>query len=70
MPNAEVQAPNVRPTILSGASGIERLASCVVFDAMGRRVVNPKSGVCFVQERLAVGGQRSAVPVRKIVVTR
>jgi len=41
----------------------------VAFDAMGRRVVNPRPGVLFVRERSAVGGERSAV-IRKVVVTR
>ncbi|MBN2464048.1 hypothetical protein JXD38_00285 [candidate division WOR-3 bacterium] len=36
------------PTILSGASGIEHLRSCIIFDEMGRRVFNPTSGVYFV----------------------
>jgi hypothetical protein len=33
------------------------------FDAMGRRVVNPRPGVYFVRER-------PAVSIRKIVLTR
>jgi hypothetical protein len=59
------QAPSrkLEPTILSGASGVKRLASCVVFDAMGRRVVEPKPGVYFVREA-------QAQAVRKVVVTR
>ena len=36
------------PTILSGASGVELLASCVVFDAMGRKAADLKPGVYFV----------------------
>jgi hypothetical protein len=48
-------------TVLSGASGVRRLASSVVFDAMGRRVLDPKSGVFFVREPSAV---------RKVVVQR
>jgi hypothetical protein len=40
----------------------------VVFDAMGRRVVNPRLGIFFGRE--AVGGQPSAVAVRKVVVQR
>jgi YVTN family beta-propeller protein len=59
------QAPNHRPeaTILSGASGVKRLASCVVFDAMGRRVLNPKSGVYFVRDA-------QAQAVRKLLITK
>jgi hypothetical protein len=36
----------------------------MVFDAIGRRVTNPKAGVYFV----AVSGERSAVSVRKVVI--
>jgi hypothetical protein len=43
-------------------------ASSVTFDAMGRRVVDPRSGIYFVRERPAVGGQPSAVS--KVVITR
>jgi YVTN family beta-propeller protein len=53
------------PTILSGASGLKRLGSSVIYDATGRRVVNPKSGVHFVR---AVSGERSAVSYRKVVI--
>jgi len=42
----------------------------VAFDAMGRRAVNPKSGVFFVRERSAVGGERPAVTVRKVILQR
>ena len=42
----------------------------VAFDAMGRRVLNPKPGVFFVRERSAVGGERSAVTVRKVILQR
>ena len=56
-------------TILAGASGIERLASYVIFDAMGRRVLNLKSGVYFVRSALsAVSREPSAVS--KVVISR
>ncbi|GEM_PF-1572378 len=42
----------------------------VAFDAMGRRVLDPKPGVFFVRERSAVGGERSAVTVRKVILQR
>ncbi len=60
----------LRPTILSGASSMERLASCVMFDAMGRRVVSHKAGVYFIWERSAVCSEHSALAVRKVIVTR
>jgi hypothetical protein len=79
-PNAEVRMAVGGPTILSGASSVKQLASCVVFDAMGRRVLNPKPGVYFIWEqsafssqhsgRSAVGGQRLAVRVRKVILQR
>ena len=53
-------------TVLSGASSAKRLASSVIFDAMGRRVSNPRSGIFFVQERSAASGEPSAVT--KIVI--
>ena len=42
----------------------------LAFDATGRRVLNPKSGILFVQERIAVGGERSTVHVRKVILQR
>jgi hypothetical protein len=56
---------NFGPTILSGASGVGRLTSSVIFDAMGRRVVSPKPGVYFVRE-----AQAQAQAIRKVVITR
>jgi hypothetical protein len=70
-PTPQVSGYKLWPTILSGASGVKRLASCVVFDAAGRRVVNPKPGVYFVMsEPSAVSRQPSAVTVRKVVLQR
>ena len=43
-------------------------AGAVAFDAMGRKVLNPKSGVLFVRERSAVSGEPSAVT--KVVIQR
>jgi len=67
--NAEGRPPNVAPTILR-ASSLKHLASSVIFDAMGRRVPNPKSGIVFIRERSAVGGERLAFPVRKVILQR
>lgn len=65
-----VQAREVSssPTILTGASSVERLASCVVFDATGRRVLNPKSGVYFVRDEGRGAGD--AGRMRKVIVQR
>ena len=66
-PSAELRAPNSGPTILSGSS-VQSLESKVIFDALGRRVVNPKPGVYFVRD-----GGRGAGDVgrtRKVVITR
>jgi len=38
----------------------------VVFDAMGRRVLNPRSGILFVREPSAIGRGPSAVT--KVVI--
>ena len=64
------QAPSRKPaaTILSGASGVKRLASSVIFDAMGRRVVNPRSGVFFI--RGEEQGTGDAGRTRKVVIQR
>ncbi len=56
------------PTVLSGASGVKRLGSGVAFDAMGRRVANPRSGILFVRQ--ASGVMRGASSVTKVVITR
>jgi YVTN family beta-propeller protein len=69
-PKPQALSRKLAATVLSGASGVGRLASCVVFDAMGRRVANPRSGICFVREQSAVGGKPSAVAVRKVVIQR
>ncbi len=46
-------------------------AGVVVFDAMGRRVLNPKSGVYFVvSEPPVVSREPSAVTIRKVVIQR
>jgi hypothetical protein len=55
------------PTIMTGASSVKLLASGVLFDAMGRRVLNPKSGIYFVR---AVSGKLSAVGCHKVVIQR
>ena len=60
-PEPQASSRKLEPTILSGSSGAKRLASCVVFDAMGRRVLNPRSGVLFIREPSAV---------RKVVIPR
>ncbi len=66
--NDERGTMNVRPTVLSGTSGVKRLASCVVFDAMGRRAAMPRSGVYFVRDEGQ--GTRDVSRMRKVVVTR
>ncbi len=44
-PKPQVMRGRLGTTVLSGASGVRRLASCVAFDAMGRRVHHPKPGI-------------------------
>jgi hypothetical protein len=68
-PNSEGRATNVRPTVLSSSS-VQSLESMVIFDALGRRAQNPKSGIYFIRERSAVSGRRSAVSIRKVVIQR
>ena len=73
------QASSSKPgaTILAGASSIGRLASCAIFDAMGRRVPSPTSGVYFCRQTVgfascdrASGVVRGASSVTKLVITR
>jgi hypothetical protein len=68
-PNAEVRTTNGGPTILSGASGVKRLASSVLFDAMGRRVADPRSGIYFVRSEPSAES-RGPSAVTKVVITR
>jgi hypothetical protein len=63
--NDERVTRNVRPTVVRSLP-----AGAVAFDAMGRRVMNPRSGIFFVQEPSAVSGKPSAVTVRKVVIQR
>jgi hypothetical protein len=51
-----------RPTVIRSLP-----AGSVAFDAMGRRVLNPKPGVYFVR---AVSGRLSAVSCHKVIITR
>jgi hypothetical protein len=67
-PKPQAASNRLRPTILSAASSVKRLASCVIFDAMGRRVSSPTSGIYFVCP--ASGVVRGASSVTKVVVTR
>jgi|GEM_PF-1573105 len=59
---------NAGPTILSG-SMVHSLASRAFFDAVGRRVLNPRPGVYFVREGLGARGQGLG-RIRKVVIQR
>jgi hypothetical protein len=48
-PKPQAMRGRLGTTVLSGASGIRQLASCVAFDAMGRRVLNAKPGIYFLR---------------------
>jgi phosphoribosylformylglycinamidine (FGAM) synthase PurS component len=62
----EVRRANQGPTILFGAQGVKCLASSIVFDAMGRRVMNPRTGILFVRdEGQGTGGEGR---MRKVVL--
>jgi hypothetical protein len=73
MYNSGVQeTPNAEVRTTAAATVVRRLPSgAVVFDATGRRVVNPRPGVYFVRsEPSAAGREPSAFAVRKVVVQR
>ena len=55
------------PTVLSGSS-VQSLASKVIFDALGRRVLNPRSGIFFVRDEGRWAGD--AGRIRKVVIAR
>jgi len=48
-PKPQAMRGRLGTTVLSGASGVRQLASCVAFDAMGRRVRPAKSGIYFLR---------------------
>jgi hypothetical protein len=48
-PKPQAMRGRLGTTVLSGASGVRRLASCVAFDAMGRRVLHAKPGIYFLR---------------------
>jgi len=54
---------------VSEASCIRRPASSAVFDAMGRRVLQPRSGIFFVREEPQASSCKLQA-VRKVVITR
>jgi predicted acyl esterase len=81
-PNAKVGTANT-PTIVRGVLRLQdgpSTNSSWLLDAAGRKVLDLHAGtndvsclapgVYFVRERLAVGGERSAVGVRKVIVSR
>jgi hypothetical protein len=55
-PDAELRAPNVKPTFSRSLP-----AGGVLFDAMGRKVVNPRAGVYFLRD----GGGTKKVVVQR-----
>jgi hypothetical protein len=48
-PRPQVMRARFGTTVLSGAPGVRQLASCVAFDALGRRVQHPKPGIHFLR---------------------
>ena len=68
-PKLQASSHKLAATVLSGASGARRLASSVIFDAMGRRVASPRPGVYFVREEPEASSHK-AQAVWKVVVTQ
>jgi hypothetical protein len=69
-PKPQAPSRKLAATVLSGASAAKRLASGVVFDAMGRRVLNLRSGVYFVRQQGSRSQGFEDSRVRKVIVTR
>jgi hypothetical protein len=67
-PMPQVAGPKREATILSDKWGVEHLASCVVYDALGRRVTSPRPGIFFVRQASSI--MRDASSVTKVVITR
>ena len=73
MPNGVEESPKPQAPSLKPAATVVRglPAGAVAFDAMGRRVVNPRPGVYFVRsEPSAAGREPSAFAVRKVILQR
>jgi len=68
-PKPRVIRGRLGPTVLSGASGVRQLASCVAFDALGRRVHRPEPGIYFVPEEPQASGHKPEA-VRKVLLVR
>ena len=64
-PQTSVRKPE--PTIMTGASGARRPASSIVFDAMGRRVASPSSGIYFVRDEPQASSHRPQT-ARKVII--
>jgi len=52
-PKPQAMRGRLGTTVLSGASGVRRLASSVVYDVMGRRVLHAKPGIYFLRTEAA-----------------
>jgi len=65
----QVSSRKPAATVLSGASGVRRLASSVVFDALGRRTLSPKPGVYFLSSKQSAAS-RQPLAVTKVIVSR
>ena len=61
--NGGIATMSVRPTVVRSLP-----PGAVAFDAMGRRVASPRSGILFIREPSTDGGKPSAVT--KVVVQR
>jgi hypothetical protein len=57
-PKPQVMRDRLGTTVLSGASGVRQFASCVAFDAMGRRVLHPKPGIYFLRTAATAAPQK------------
>jgi len=68
-PRPQVMRDRLGTTVLSGASGVRQLASCVAFDALGRRVHRPEPGIYFVPEEPQASGHKPEA-VRKVLLVR
>jgi len=68
-PKPQVMRDRLGTTVLSGASGVRQLASCVAFDAMGRRAHHPEPGIYFVREEPQASGHKPEA-VRKVLLVR
>ena len=70
-PRPQALSRKPKAKTLYGTSTLDLDACCALFDAMGRRVANPRSGIYFVSEEpQATSPKPQARTIRKVVIQK